>query len=123
MTDFELHDRDVLADETFNAVHVDAFAGEDPDDDYLQAEADPTAPFLDLLAAIRDGLTIPEPDTDCDAHDRAVAQRAIWACVTIDMVLEMPEYVERLTTGLRERFVRTPVTYATLPAEARERAR
>lgn len=39
MSDFELHDRDVLLDETFDAVHEDSFAGEDPDEDYLQEEA------------------------------------------------------------------------------------
>lgn len=40
MSAFELYDQDTFADETFDAVREDPFAGEDPDDDYLAAEAE-----------------------------------------------------------------------------------
>ena len=39
-TEHELYDQDTFADEALDAVREDPFAGEDPDDDYLEAEAE-----------------------------------------------------------------------------------
>lgn len=83
-------------------------------------DADLTAPLLELLSVVRDGLTLPDPIHGWEAHDRAVARRAIEACVTIGMVLATPEHTARLAAGLRERYAEAPVTYAVSPPDAQE---
>lgn len=81
---------------------------------------DPTAPLLDVLAAIRDAIDVPRPANAADEREFEVFQRmrVMKAVGTINGILDEGISPEIMAGVLRDLVARNPVTYQPYEPEA-----